>query len=153
MRCTAKKHFDVAAEANITLIVQTTDNQPTLHQQIQEIAATEAPLGSAQSRDTGRNRGETRTVSVFDPADNLADTDWHSYVAAVIRVERDVFTRDARTGLLRYATETSFYVANTPLTAARAAEAVRAHWRIETTSHYSRDVTFGEDRSPRVRGA
>jgi len=27
---------------------------------------------------------------------------------------------------------------------------VRAHWRIETTSHYSRDVTFGEDRS-RIR--
>ena len=27
---------------------------------------------------------------------------------------------------------------------------MRAHWRIETTSHYSRDVTFGEDRS-RIR--
>ena len=121
-----------------------------MHQQIQDIAATEAPLGSAHSRDKGRNRDETRTVSVFDPADKLADTDWHSHVAAVIRVERDVFTRDARTGLLRYATETAFYVANTPLTAARAAEAVRAHWRIETTSHYSRDVTFGEDRS-RIR--
>ena len=25
--------------------------------------------------------------------------------------------------------------------------AIRAHWRIETTSHDSRDVTFGEDRS------
>ena len=47
-------------------------------------------------------------------------------------------------------TETAFYVANTPLTAARAAEVVRAHWRIETTSHDSRDVTFGEDRS-RIR--
>jgi predicted transposase YbfD/YdcC len=132
------------------LIVQTKDNQPTLHQQIQDIAATEAPLGSAQSRDKARNRDETRTVSVFDPADKLADTDWHAHVAAVIRVERNVFTRDARTGLLRYATETAFYVANTPLTAARAAAAVRAHWRIETTSHDSRDVTFGEDRS-RIR--
>ena len=27
---------------------------------------------------------------------------------------------------------------------------MRAHWRIETTSHDSRDVTFGEDRS-RIR--
>lgn len=36
------------------------------------------------------------------------------------------------------------------MTAARAAEAVRAHWRIENTSHYSRDVTLGEDRS-RIR--
>ena len=37
-----------------------------------------------------------------------------------------------------------------PITANRAAEAIRAHWRIETTSHYSRDVTFAEDRS-RIR--
>ena len=32
----------------------------------------------------------------------------------------------------------------------RAAKAIRAHWRIENTSHYSRDVTMGEDRS-RIR--
>ncbi len=42
--------------------------------------------------------------------------------------------------------ETAFYVANTSVTATRAAEAIRAHWRIENTSHYSRDVTLGEDR-------
>jgi hypothetical protein len=52
--------------------------------------------------------------------------------------------------LLHHATETAFYVSNTPLTAGRAATAIRAHWKIETTSHYSRDVTLGEDRS-RIR--
>ena len=36
------------------------------------------------------------------------------------------------------------------MSAARAAEAIRAHWKIENTSHYSRDVTLGEDRS-RIR--
>ena len=56
----------------------------------------------------------------------------------------------SKTGLLRYSTETAFYVANTPVTAIRAAEAIRAHWMIENTSHYSRDVTLGEDRS-RIR--
>jgi predicted transposase YbfD/YdcC len=65
-------------------------------------------------------------------------------------VERDVFTRNARTGLLVHSSDTAFYVSNTPLTAARAADAIRAHWGIETTSHYSRDVTMGEDRS-RIR--
>jgi len=150
MRCTAKKTFEAAAGADIALIVQVKDNQPTLHQQSREIAATTAPLGSAHSHDKGRNRDERRTVTVFDPADKLADTDWHGHIAAVIRVERDVFTRSTATGLLRHATETAFYVANTPLTAARAAEAIRAHWAIENTSHYSRDVTLGEDRS-RIR--
>ncbi len=146
-RCTAKKHFEAAAAASVALIVQVKDNQPTLHQRIQEIAAITAPLGSARSHDKGRNRDERRTVTVFDPADKLADTDWHPHVAAIIRVERNVYTRNAKTGLLHHSAETAFYVANTLATAAHAAKAIRAHWKIENTSHYSRDVTLGEDRS------
>ncbi len=145
-----KKHFEAAAEANIALIVGVKDNQPTLHQRVQEISTTAPPLGSVHSHDKGRNRDERRTVTVFDPADKLADNDWHPHVAAIIRVERDVYTRNAKTGLLRHSAETAFYVSNTPVTAPRAAEAIRAHWRIENTSHYSRDVTLGEDRS-RIR--
>ncbi len=125
-------------------------NQPALHRQSQLISATTAPLGSTRSHDKRRNRDERRTVAVFDPAGKLADTGWQPHVAAVIRVERDVYTRNAATGLLRHSAETAFYVSNTPLTAARAAEAIRAHWRIENTSHHSRDVTLGEDRS-RIR--
>ena len=71
-------------------------------------------------------------------------------MAAVIRVERNVYTRNAKTGLLRHSSETAFYVSTTPVTATRAAEAVRAHWSIENTSHHSRAVTLGEDRS-RIR--
>ena len=145
-----KKHFEVAAAADIALIVGVKDNQPTLHQRVQEVSATTTPLGSVHSHAKGRNRDERRTVTVFDPADTLADTDWHPHVAAIIRVERDVYTRNAKTGLLRHSAETAFYVSNRPVTAARAAEAIRAHWKIENTSHYSRDVTLGEDRS-RIR--
>ncbi len=114
-----KKHFEAAAAANIALIVGVKNNQPTLHQQIQEISATTAPLGSAHSHDKGRNRDERRTVTVFDPANKLADTDWHPHVATIIRVERDVYTRNAKTGLLRHSAKTAFYVSNTPVTAPR----------------------------------
>ena len=55
-------------------------NQPTLHQKIEEISV--RPLGSAHSHDKGRNRDETRTVTVFDPGDKFAGTDWHPHVAA-----------------------------------------------------------------------
>lgn len=48
-------------------------------------------------------------------------------VAAIIRIERNVFTRNAATGLLGLSTETAFYVSNIALTAALAAEAIRAH--------------------------
>ncbi len=115
-----------------------------------EISATTAPLGSARSHDKSRNREQSRVVTVVDPDDKLVGTDWHSHVAAIIRVKRDVFTRNSRTGLLHHSSETAFYSANAHVTATRAAKAIRGHWRIETTSHYSRDVTMGEDRS-RIR--
>ena len=46
--------------------------------------------------------------------------------------------------------ETSFYLSSRPLDSKTAATAVREHWGIENTSHYSRDVTFREDAS-RIR--
>lgn len=130
--------------------MQLKDNQPTLHQASAEVAATTTPLETVQSHDIGRNRDERRTVSVFAPAQALASTDWQPHVAAIIRVEREVFTRGSKSGLLTRSAETAFYISNAPVTAARAAAAIRAHWRIETTSHYSRDVTMGENRS-RIR--
>ncbi len=93
-----KKHFAVAADANVALIVGVKDNQPTLHQKLQEVSATTTPLGSAHSHDRGRNRDGRRTVTVFDPSDSLADTDWHPHVATVIQVERDVYTATPRPG-------------------------------------------------------
>ena len=110
---------------------------------IAEIAATAEPLSSHHSHDKARGRDESRTVTVFDPAGKLDDSDWKSLVSAIIRVERVVYTRSSRTGLLSRATEIAFYVTNKPLAAIHAAQAIRAHWGIETTSHYSRDVTFG----------
>ena len=68
----------------------------------------------------------------------------------MIRVERDVLTRSAKTGLWHRSTETALYLATTTISAVRAASAIRDHWRVENTSHYSRDVTMGEDRS-RIR--
>nr|WP_275266350.1 ISAs1 family transposase [Rhodovastum atsumiense] len=114
------------------------------------MCATTVPLTSADSHDTGRNRDERRRVTVFDPAGRLADTDWQDHVAAIIQVERTVFTRNSKTGLLHHSAEIAFYISNAPLTATRAAETIRAHWKVETTSHYSRDVTMGEDTS-RIR--
>jgi len=146
----SQKHFEAAEAANIVLIVGVKDNQPTLHWLVQEVSATTAPIRSAHSHDKDRNRDERRTVTVSDPTDKLADTDWTPHVAAVIQIECDVHTRNAKTGLLRHSAETAFYVANTRVTAAHAAEAIRAYWKIENTSHYSRDVTLGENRS-RIR--
>jgi len=61
-----------------------------------------------------------------------------------------VTTYSPASGTLRHSAETAIYLANAPLTAKAAARSIRAHWAVETTSHYSRDETLGEDRS-RIR--
>jgi len=150
MRYIVKKSFAVANQAGIALIVQVKSNQPSLLRTITEIAATTKSLSSCDSHDKGRGRVETRTVTAFYPADKFDDADWKAHIQAIFRVERVVYTRSAKTGLLRRRTETAFYVANERLSAACAALPIRAHWGIENTSHYSRDVTLGEDHS-RIR--
>lgn len=119
-------------------------------QQAKARCASATPLSSSSSRDRGRNRQEERSVTVFDAAHAFADTEWSALVGAVIRVERDVLTRSASTGHWRRSTETACYLASSAITADRAASAIRDHWKVENTSHYSRDVTMGEDRS-RIR--
>jgi len=50
--------------------------------------------------------------------------------------------RDGRTSTVR-----RYYVSSAMLSAARFAEAVRAHWRIENALHWVLDTTFDEDRA------
>lgn len=97
-----------------------------------------------------RNRHETRTITVFDATAAVAQTEWQPHVAAIIQVERDVNVRQADTGFWKPSLETSIYLSNRPVAAKIAADAIRKHWGIENKSHYTRDVTFGEDAS-RIR--
>jgi hypothetical protein len=112
---------------------------------------TDEPLSRESSVDKNRrNRHETRAVAVFEAKPAVVETDWEPHVAAIIRVERTVLHFQPATGGWKSSRETSFYLSNRPLEAKTAAAAVRKHWRIENSSHHSRDVTFREDAS-RIR--
>jgi hypothetical protein len=128
----SKKTFEAAAAANVHLIVQLKDNQPTLRRAVEAFCANAIPLSHARTVDAKkRNRHETRTVAVFDPTVALAGTQWQPHVAAIIQVERTVQTFQPATGLWKASDETAFYLSNRTLNAALAAEAVRKHWYIE----------------------
>ncbi|MDO9711754.1 hypothetical protein [Paracraurococcus lichenis] len=130
--------------------MQVKDNQPTLRQQAKDLCASATPLSTASRRDRGRNRQEERSGAVFNAAAAFTDTEWASLIGAVIRIERDVLTRSARTGLWTRSSEAAFYLATTAIPVIRAASAIRDHGKVENTSHDARDVTMGEDRS-RIR--
>ena len=72
------------------------------------------------------------------------------HVAAIIKVERDVYAYQPVTGLWKLSSEISFYLSSRPIAAIVAADAIRKHGGIENKSPYTRDVTFREDAS-RIR--
>ena len=87
---------------------------------------------------------------MFEAKPAVAETEWDPHVAAIIRVERTVHHFLPATGRWKPSFEISLYLSSRPIAARTAAVAVRQHWGIENTSHYSRDVTFREDAS-RIR--
>jgi predicted transposase YbfD/YdcC len=71
-------------------------------------------------------------------------------VTDIIRVNRTVLHRSAKTGLWSRTSEVAHYLANFSAPAKRCAVAIRDHWHVENTLHYTRDVIFLEDQS-RIR--
>ena len=126
-------------------------NQPALHHAIAALCDTAASVDSTQTADKKpRCRDKTRTVEVFASGGSLADTEWDGHIRAIIRVNRDILTRSATTGLWRDTSDTALFVSDVMLPTAQCAKTIRGHWHIENRSPYVRDGSFAEDAS-RIR--
>ena len=130
-------------------------NQPTLRGEI-ETYFKDAPPASLERTgaevDKGHGRIEQRTVTVgretgwltgerrFPGELRLPD------VAAIVRVESKAELRD------RCRSETRYYITSATFSAEAAAQAVRGHWAIENSLHWTLDVVFGDDQSRLRKG-
>jgi len=129
-------------------------NQPTLRAEVEALFAEADPatLAVHTDLDKGHGRIEERRVTV------AREVDWLSGarrfpgelrlpdVACVVRVASRTELKD------RCRFETRYYISSAPLTAARAAEAVRGHWRIENSLHWVLDIVFKDDQSRLRKG-
>ena len=118
---------------------------------ISQASVANAPLARHETIDANkRTRHESRTVEVFDAAPALEKTTWNGLIARIIKVKRSTLIRRAKDGMWDRREETSFYVCSAPVSAKKAASAIRSHWSIENQNHYVRDVSMLEDAS-RIR--
>jgi predicted transposase YbfD/YdcC len=139
----------VAKKANYVLQVK--DNQPTLHEAISAAFIgfadddyTEPSLRRFKTFDRGHGREETREYFIADvPADLPGADDWTGLlsIGMVLRTRKEGD---------RISEEVAFYITSLEAKVKPFARAARGHWGIETTLHWSLDVTFSEDAS-RVR--
>lgn len=126
-------------------------NQETLHQAVidyidqqRENDFTDVAMRQWLTTDTGHGRHEVRSYFQMPVPPNLADLElWKGL--KTIGVVVSACTRDGRETI-----ETRYYISSLKMGVKRFAHAVRSHWGIENSCHWSLDFTFREDES-RIR--
>lgn len=97
--------------------------------------------GTHSESDAGHGRVETRRCVVSQQIDWLAQkADWAGLRSVAMIEETREFNG-------RTSTERRFFISSLPANARQIAHAVRAHWAIENTLHWTLDVVFNEDAS------
>lgn len=147
---TAIAHEIIEAGANYVLQVKR--NQPTLETNIKETFAealrrrrpgeAKAELQRSRQVDKGHGRVETRLCYVTHDLSGIEHAaDWHGLAGlAMVARQRETLATGKVSKDIAY-----FIISDRKATAEQIQKTVRNHWAIETTLHWSLDVTFGED--------
>lgn len=146
--CNAKVARAVV-DAGADYLIAVKANQPGLFAEIERVFndPQSPPPDRSVDTDKGHGRVEQRSVAVSTHVDWLAGERRFPgeyrlpSIAAIVMVETETFQKRNLTRNRR------FYVTSRAMTASKAADAIRAHWAIETSLHWVLDVTFGEDKA------
>lgn len=147
MHTQVKNALFLVEEKKADYLFQVKQNQGHLYETIRNL-----PLDVFTPKYTTLEKGHGRIEKRVVQSTTTVEGINFPYVAQVIRIYRE-FT-EIKTG--KVSTETSYYITSVSHDKAgneRLLELVRNHWSIENSSHYVRDVTFGEDRCQIKKGS
>jgi predicted transposase YbfD/YdcC len=139
----------IEGEADYVLALK--GNHETLHRAVIESVDQEMEVDSSSAKvrrhvtqETGHGREETRTyLQMAAPEDLPGSAQWKGLKSIGVVVSRCV--RDGKESI-----EVRHYISSLGVGVKRFARAVRGHWGIENSCHWSLDVTYREDES-RIR--
>jgi len=136
----------IAAASNYVLSLK--DNHPTLHQQVknwfeiaQSLGFKGVDVSISQRLEKGHHRIENRKVYTVPVSQLTAlhEQDVWAGLTTVVMVVRSIQHWHKTTH------EVQFYITSLNSDAHKIGSAIRHHWGIENSVHWTLDVTFGED--------
>jgi predicted transposase YbfD/YdcC len=151
LHCQKKTLEYIHSEKKAFYVVTVKKNQKSLYQRIEAIFdLLEDQLSSrSQSLDKGHGRIEIREANCIEVVDkDFVDLDFSS-IRQICKIVRNTMDLKGK----NLSEDKQFFITNaTPKQADSISllAILRGHWSIENSSHYVRDVTFGEDAS-RIR--
>jgi predicted transposase YbfD/YdcC len=138
-------------ESDADYVLALKGNQETLHQAVIAYINEQSQNNFAgvkarrhRTRETGHGRDETRCYIQMPVPQELPGIELWNGLKSIGVVE----SRCVRTG--KETVEARYYISSLGVSVKRFAHAVRSHWGIENTCHWSLDVTYREDES-RIR--
>jgi predicted transposase YbfD/YdcC len=134
--------------ANADYILSLKDNHPTLHKQVKNWFETSLSLGFkgvdvniSQRVEKGHHRIENRKVYAVPVSQLPALYEQENWVGltTIVMVVRSIQHWNKTTN------EVQFYITSLKSDANKIGSAIRQHWGIENSVHWTLDVTFHED--------